>query len=199
MRFRVLCIGVAAVGCLLLLGGCSPGLGTSLSIGAIPIPASGKASPQDSPVRLHTFFDGRGARTVTVGDRAVRAEGDVPGRVQLALGDFLKVNGFRLSAGEAASVRGTVLEWNAIVTPGFPTSEVAANASVKLEAFGPDSTERYVRRYAGSAVTRHPFLNEDRVRQTMGDAMGYALQAAMEDSSFLHHLRKSVPTMVPWE
>lgn len=179
--------------------GCSPGLGTSLPIGAVPVPASRVAGADGAPVRLHTFIDGRTAHIVTVGDRSVRAEGDVPGKVQVALGDFLKANGFRLSAGEAASVRGTVLEWSAVVTPGFPTSEVAAEASVELEAFGPDSTERYVRRYSGSAVTKHPFLNEDKVRETMGDAMGYALQAAMEDTKLLDHLKKSVPQMVPWE
>ncbi len=199
MRISKSLVGVLVfVGACTLLG-CSPGLGTSLPIGAVPVPASRASHGDVTPVRLHNFIDGRTAHIVTVGDRSVRAEGDVPGKVQVALGDFLKANGFRLSAGEAASIRGTVLVWSAVVTPGFPTSEVSAEASVELEAFGPDSTERYVRRYSGSAVMKHPFLNEGKVRETMGDAMGYALQAAMEDTKLLDHLKRSVPQMVPWE
>lgn len=199
MRFRNVGIGVMVLVGVSFLVGCSPGLGTSLPIGTIPTPAPRGGGTEDVPVRVHTFIDGRAARVVTVGDRTVRAEGDVPGKVQVALADFLKANGFRLSAGEAAGVRGTVLEWAAVVTPGFPTSEVSSTASFELEAFGPDSPDRYVRRYSGSAVTRHPFLNEGKVRETMGDAMGYALQAAMEDTRLLEHLRKSVPQMVPWQ
>ncbi|MFM1847508.1 MAG: hypothetical protein RL417_982 [Pseudomonadota bacterium] len=180
------------------LTGCSPGLGNSLPIGAVPTPAVKGSSPGDSPVRIQSFIDARPARTVAVGERLIRAEGDVPGKVQVALSDFLKANGFRLSAGDSASIRGAVLDWGVVVTPGFPSSVVEGNATVELEAYGIDSTERYVRRYTGNAVTRHPFLNEEKIRQTMGEAMGYALQAAMEDSRLLDHLRRSVPTMVPW-
>jgi hypothetical protein len=180
------------------LAGCSPGLGTTLSIGAVPTPVVGRSSRGDSPVRIQSFIDARPPHSVSVGDRQLRAEGDVPGKVQVALGEFLKANGFRLSAGDAAAIRGTVLDWGVKVTPGFPSSVVEGNATVELEAFGSDSTERYVRRYSGQAVARHPFLNEERIRETMGEAMRYALQTAMEDARLLENLRKSVPATVEW-
>jgi uncharacterized lipoprotein YajG len=196
MRSVVVLTIVASVA---VLGGCSPGLGTSLAVGRIPLPAT-LGGGGGSAVRIQSVIDGRPARTIgVVGDRAIRAEGDVPGKVQVALGEFLKANGFRLSAGESAVLRGTVLDWNVVVVPGFPASVVEGTAMVELEAFGPDSSSRYVRRYTGSATTKHPFMTSAHVQDTLGEAMGYALQAAMEDERLLSHLRQSVPAMVPWQ
>jgi len=198
MRIGIV-VAAAMVACGGFLVGCSPGLGTSLPVGRIPLPAA-LGGGGGSAVRIPNIVDGRPARTIgVVGDRAIRAEGDVPGKVQAALGEFLKANGFRVSAGESAVLRGTVLDWNVVVTPGFPASVVEGTATVELEAFGPDNKVRYVRRYSGNATTKHPFMTSTHVQDTLGEAMGYALQAAMEDERLLSHLRKSAPEMVPWQ
>lgn len=184
---------VVVAGLLSATWGCSPGLGTSLTVGPIPVPG-GVGGIAGAPVWVENVVDGRPAQTVgTIGGRAIRAEGDVPGRVHVALVDLLKQHGFRLAAGDAPVLRGTVLEWNIAVTPGFPSSVAEGSALLELEVVGSAGGAPSIRRYAGSATLRHPFMREEDVQATLGEAMAYALTAAMEDGELIERLRVGAP------
>ncbi len=164
---------------------CAPEFG--LEMQAPPVSAVQKVEPGGAEaaalrVKVGSFEDARSALTiVTVDDREIPTVGSVGGPVQEAFDRAFRDAGVRVVRRDAPLLQGEVVEWKANILPGFPSSEAVATAKVRVSLKDSESHVIYRGVFNGEATVSHPLLDEDHVQELLGQAMGGAVEAAVND------------------
>lgn len=181
----------------LLVNGCAPDLGVSLSVPSVPDPDKVVADQSRSStvkVRVGRFTDSRKSSTLAVIDgRQIPSEGDLGVVVQEGLVNYLRRAGIRIAVLQAPQIEGEIVEWKAKVSPDFPTSSASATARIKVLVRGVDSEVSYRATFAGEASMSHPALRATHVRELLAQAMGSALEEVVNDPAVVQHLSGGAP------
>ena len=175
-----------------LLNCCAPSVGPAISVYQIePLPLGSGAAQAYRGVKLSVgeFLDSRATRRVgEMSGEPLEAEGDVALSVKLAIEDQLRTAGADLSLFAGPVVSGEILDWRVKVTPGFPARMLEAQAEIRLELKGPNGVKQYAAEYSGSVEQKHPLADKAMVEKALGDAMAYAIQAALSDRRLIERL-----------
>jgi hypothetical protein len=165
--------------------GCAPEFGLELQVPALPEAdkvAPGGADEASLRVKVGSFEDARAESTLVVVDgRDVRSVGAVGLPVKEAFERDFRGAGVRVVMRDAPVLEGEVVEWKARVLPGFPSSDAVANAKIKLVLKDSQYHVLYKGTFTGEATVTHPLLDESHVQDILGQAMGGAVEAAVND------------------
>lgn len=170
---------------ILSLSACAPSFGLKMRVPEMP-DATSIAPPAlegaRSRVKVGTFTDARSSDTIAMVDgREIPSEGSVGDSVEEGFGRYLREGGIRVVTASAPVIDGEVLEWKAKIVPGFPSSDAIATARIHITVKDSHRHDLYSGNFSGEASVSHPLLDEDHVRQLLGQAMGGAMQAAVDE------------------
>lgn len=188
IRLRFLCA------LFLLVSGCAPEFGLTMRPPSVPedtaILSQGSAVSA-LRVRIGAFDDARPSKTIAVVDgREIPSQGSVGAPVQQGFEQYWRDSGVRVVQRDAPIIDGEVVEWRVKVSPDFPSSEAIAFAKIKLRLKDSEYHLIYTASFNGEASVSHPFLDEDQVRDVLGQAMGSAIRVAVEEESLLEALKR---------
>jgi Uncharacterized lipoprotein len=197
MKNRNFLIGLLIVA---VLSGCAPKLGLRMSAPEVALEETkGSVRRKVTPgeysgikVKIVPLLDGRSADVFAVIDgREVLTDGDIGTAAQTGFERQLRDAGARVALLQAPTIEGEVVEWRANVSPDFPASEVVSKAKLRILVRDKKAKEIYRAVYSGEANRKHPLLDEDDVRRSLGFAMASAIEAALADDQLLGVLRAS--------
>lgn len=176
-----------------ILSGCAPEIGLSIPVPSVPDSVSLQDRADSvNRLRVHVghFQDDRlNSTMVTIDGRDVSSEGAVNSVVQEGFVRYFTEAGVSVAVLDAPSIEGSVTEWSAKVDPSFPTS--AGSAVAKLTVVVRDTRAHPIYRgtYTGESSIEHPMLGEKQVRRLLGQAMGSAIEAAVQDEEMVRQLQ----------
>lgn len=186
--------------CLVVLGfccfmtGCAPEVGLTLIAPEVPEPESmlqAESSAEPVRVKIGSFSDARPAQTIAIIDgRKVDSEGELGKVVAEGFERYLRRAGARIAVLNAPTIEGQVVDWNARVEPGFPTSEAQAVARLKVIIRDTRAHPIYYATFTGESSVSHPMLGSEEVQRLLAQAMGSAIEAAVRDEDFVLQLSK---------
>ena len=184
---RILLVTVA-----LALASCAPGLGRTLKVDYIEVPALSSSVKDDfseARYRMGTVTDSRKRAAIgEIDGRMLEPEGDVAAAVRQAVGDCLREAGASAALFGGPVVSADVLAWRVDVTPGFPLSTADATASLRLRVERAGGRSAYSAQYSGGVQYKHPFLSSSDVEKALGDAVVTAVKEALKDEGFVAEL-----------
>ena len=173
---------------------CSPSLGKTVSVDSIPEPISENATTTFSgaKIRVERFADARPKIEIgEVNGRTMNPEGDIGVSVQHAFESYLRNSGATLALFDApSSVSGEVTAWRVSVKPGFPTSFLEGEASIRVKVSNEKNEVVYRGIYSGSTTTQHPFPGQSTAESVLGDAMSQAIGEALKDNKLQESIDK---------
>ncbi len=183
---------IFGLGMLLIAAGCAPELGRTLPVPVIPEPefvAAGDKGAEAVRLKVGNFDDARPAQTLILIDgRNVDSEGPIARVVQDAFTRYLRQAGARIVILNAPTIEGQIVAWSAKVDLGFPTSVGRAVARIKVTVRDSRAQPIYHATFSGESTKEHPILDEEDVKQLLGQAMGIAIDAAVRDRDFITQL-----------
>lgn len=189
-RFFLVLAGVSMLCCT----ACAPGLGRSLKVNRIPEAAGENLAKQyEVPlkVQVERFEDQRRSPVIAeIDGREIVPDGDVGVEVQQAIERQLQTSGVRLAIAKSPILRGGVTSWRADIKPGFPSSTVQANATIRVELLDEDNNKLYSAVYSGNALEEHPMLSEYKIESALGGAMANAIREALRDERLVQQIRR---------
>jgi uncharacterized lipoprotein YajG len=175
-----------------VLVGCSASSPDTLSPYRITEPrmAPGFRPPADvvgpGGVNIRSLADARTDPSLgSFGGSTLRSNSDVNAPVRQALEDRIRGAGLTVGLLNSPSVGGEIKDWYVSVVNGFPVDRAEARATIVLDVFDADGQVRYRGTYKGTAIYQRPFMSQSRIEETLGQAMGEALDAALDDGRFL--------------
>lgn len=193
-RLCGLCLGALLMSGILV--GCAPGLGSTFNVATVEtVPAQARGALTGVRVRFDAFTDERSNKVVAVIDgRSVEADRDPAAAAQRIVEAQFRESGVRRGLYEGATIRGTLLEWNIRIVPGFPSTKMRAEAKVRLEVLpiGADALTAkpvYSARYSGVVEEEHPIGSTERIERTFARAMAEAASEALQDEKFLREIQ----------
>lgn len=176
------------------VSGCAPEIGLSLNVPNLPDPEIAADSADTSSgvkVRVGKFVDARPAQTIVVIDgRKVDSEGELTRVVEEGFERYLRRAGARIAVLNAPTIEGQIVDWNARIEPGFPTSEGHAVARLKVTVHDSRGHPLYHATFSGESSATHPMLGSDGVQKLLTQAMSSAIEAAVKDEDFIAQLSK---------
>jgi hypothetical protein len=177
-----------------LLSACAPELGLRLGAPTVPESTAISQSPSGAEqlrVRVGSFKDSRPSQTfVMIDGRKVGTEGSVAQSVEEGFARYLRQAGARIAVLNAPSIEGEVIDWTAKVDPAFPSAEAKASARIKVTVRDSKAHPLYHGTYSGEATRSHPMVDSEVVQNVLAQAMGSALEAAVNDEQFVAQLAK---------
>jgi hypothetical protein len=136
-------------------------------------------------------MDSRHTQTIAIIDgRKVESEGELGRLVAEGFERYLRRAGARIAVLNAPTIEGQVVDWNARVEPGFPTSEAQAVARLKVTIRDTRAHPIYYATFTGESSVTHPMLGSEEVQRLLAQAMGSAIEAAVRDEDFVLQLSK---------
>ena len=170
---------------LFCLSACAPSFGLKMSVPSMPDATSITPAGLDEArarVKVGAFTDARASDTMaTVDGREIPSDGSVGGAVQEGFERYFREAGMRVVLTSAPVIDGEVTEWKAKILPGFPSSDAIATARLHIMVKDSHRHVIYSGNFSGEASVSHPLLDEDHVRQLLGQAMAGAMQAAVDE------------------
>jgi hypothetical protein len=177
-----------------LLTSCAPELGVRMRAPALPEPtAVADAAEVTNPVRVRVgeFIDSRPTQAlVAIDGRKVMTEGSPAELVEDGFVRYLKQAGARIAVLNSPSIEGEIVEWTAVVASAFPTSEARASARLRVMVRDSRAHPIYRATFTGESTTSHPMIDQEIVKNVLGQAMGSAIEAAVRDPEFVAQLSK---------
>lgn len=165
--------------------GCAPHFGVDMKVPPVPEAQHVEVGTADAAalrVKVGSFEDLRISSTIAVVDgREIPSVGSAGAVAQEAFERYYRGVGVRVTRRDAPILEGQVTEWRAKVLPDFPTSEASANAKIRLVLKDSEYHVLYRGVFSGEATVSHPLLDEDHVRELLGQAMAAAIEAAVTD------------------
>lgn len=164
------------------LASCAPGIEDSLGVDRVPQPEHGTESLSGRSLSISTVSDSRPSDFVgEINGRKVKSNRNVGVVVREALESYFKAEGAKVVMFDApARLNVDVKELYVVVTPGFPTSTAEAKAKIELELSAKNGS-KFIGKYAASTTVEHPILDQARIEQALGDALGEAASRASRD------------------
>lgn len=177
-----------------IVSGCAPEIGVRMRPPSLPEPtAIADAAEVTNPIRVRVgnFVDARSNQSlVAIDGRKVMTEGS-PGKVvEEGFARYLQRAGARIAVLNAPSIEGEILDWTAVVHSEFPTSEVRSAARLKVVVRDSKAHPIYRATFTGESTANHPMMDQDVVKQALGQSMGSAIEAAVRDPEFVAQLSK---------
>ncbi len=177
---------------LLMLAGCAPEIGLTLVVPDVPdsVALSDRTNTSNR-LRVHVgqFRDNRADTSLVVIDgRRVEPDGSVSLVVQEGFVRYLTDSGVSVAVLGAPSIEGSVTEWRAEVDPSFPSSKASAVAKLSIIVRDSRSHAIYRATFTGESSIEHPLLGEKQVRRLLGQALGSAIEAVVQDEEIMRQL-----------
>lgn len=177
-----------------LCAGCAPHFGLTMKVPPIPQAEhveSGGADAAALQVKVGTFEDARASQTIAeVDNREIPSSGSAGAEVQEGFERYFKDVGVRLVRRDAPILEGEITEWSSQVLPGFPSSDAEAKARIRVTLKDSEYHVLYRGVFSGEATVSHPLLDEDHVRELLGQAMAAAIEAAVTDEMLRSQLSR---------
>jgi hypothetical protein len=163
-----------------LVAGCAPHFGLTMKVP--PIPQAQHVEPEGADaaalqVKVGAFEDARLSTTIAeVDNREIPSAGSAGAEVQEGFERYFKDVGVRIVRRDAPILEGEISEWSSKVLPGFPSSDAEAKAKIRVTV--------------KEATVSHPLLDEEHVRELLGQAMAAAIEAAVTDEMLRSQLSR---------
>jgi hypothetical protein len=110
--------------------------------------------------------------------------------VQEGFERYFKDVGVRIVRRDAPILEGEISEWSSKVLPGFPSSDAEAKAKIRVTVKDSEYHVLYRGVFSGEATVSHPLLDEEHVRELLGQAMAAAIEAAVTDEMLRSQLSR---------
>jgi hypothetical protein len=177
-----------------MVSACAPGLGTTLPVQPLPdLPVKDFKDMYSGPIRAQVapFIDNRLNDVIAqIENRSVRTAGNPGIEVQQAFERQLKSAGIELSLLDSPTINGEITRWRCTVTPGFPSSTVTASAEIRVRVNDLTDNLIYLASYSGETEAKSPILTQDKIQETLSEAMAHAVNEAVKDE---HLVEKLIP------
>lgn len=181
-----------ALAALLMFAGCAPEIGLTLVVPDVPDSvAINERTNTVNRLRVHVgqFQDNRADTALVVIDgRRVEPDGSVSLVVQEGFVRYLTDAGISVAVLGAPSIEGSITEWRAEVDPSFPSSKASAVAKLSIIVRDSRSHAIYRATFTGESSVEHPLLGEKQVRRLLGQALGSAIEAVVQDEEIIRQL-----------
>lgn len=198
VRRRTAAILLPAVG---MFSGCGPYLGSSLEIPDIQFDSKvdenrttsqgfrgSGISPASQTIAVERLIDMRQSPViVTRGEDSTELVGDVGIKVSDAIKRLLTDKGYNVSSFGDHAVRGEVRIWRAAVDSNL-TGSLESDASIYIEVFNQRQQKIFSGVFRGSAKSQTPLISSSDVSDSLGKAMGQAINELSADPAFLRAL-----------
>ena len=194
-NYRLFVIGFFSF---VFVSGCAPSMGLRMPAPEVVLEDAKESSRQrvlssnfgGIKVKVLPFMDGRSSDVFAVVDgRDVFTDGEIGVATQTGFERQVREAGARVALLHAPTIEGEVVEWRAKVVPNLPASEVVSKAKIRVSVRDVKTKEVYRAVYSGESNRKHPLLDEDDVRRSLGFAMASAINAAQSDDQLREAMR----------
>lgn len=187
MAVRIVVILLASI----VASSCAPSLGSRLKVPDVFVDES-KITDFDTrlpKVKIGNFLDARREPTLAIIDgREVMPEGDISDAVREAITTAFVDSGARVTNNYAPIIEGEIKDWQIVIKPGFPTTDLVAKSSLRVVVRDSELNQIYRATYNGESTKQHPAPGEDTIRETLSDAMAVTINEVFHDQDLKNKL-----------
>lgn len=177
-----------------LCAGCAPQFGLTMKVPPIPDAQHVETGGVDGPalkVKVGAFEDARVSPTIAeVDNREIPSSGSAGAEVQEGFERYFRDVGVQVVRRDAPILEGEITEWSSNILPGFPSSDAEAKAKIRVTIKDSEYHVLYRGVFSGESTVSNPLLDEDHVRDLLGQAMAAAIEAAVTDEMLRSQLSR---------
>ena len=170
---------------LLLLSACVATVGPSISVPTIP-PINNLQNPPlyGSRVAVGSIKDTRSPDYNSAGQGLVTPEGDVSRVIENSFQDYLKSYGAETDLGAPIIIKGEIREWQSAYQ-GSTSGSLDSEAAIYIEVLKQAGNSRiYSGVFKGNRSSHFPIVTPADIKDSLGFAMGQAIEQAIKDPNF---------------